>query len=343
MFIPIAFSPISRVKYTKDNIGIYRINSKKLAWTLDGRSWGEITFDGKAWKAIPSGNKNNKTDVTHIINDEVSLKQLLVNTFHFQQIIIVIKLPDTDLNHSTLKLQSQTGIQPMNLENLDKYIEATNAYLGLHKEKYCGRYIAICLNRFGVEFLFEQLNGNDHELMECQDFLYDNPLFPFANGKTPTEALVNLDLKLGVLYSFHAQSDSTKVTALKNFELKAEHDIDEGDKQTYYEVDWNGIVSDLDSPSKGFYSSAKEKANNRVNRDLFALLNFKYDGVFAQLSERKHIPYTFPQPLEASNFLDNPFFGHMKIIKLKFAITSDAIIICIQFIDFRSSNASSRN
>lgn len=83
MFIPIAFSPISRVKYTKDNIGIYRINSKKLAWTLDGRSWGEITFDGKAWKAIPSGNKNNKTDVTHIINDEVSLKQLLVNTFHF--------------------------------------------------------------------------------------------------------------------------------------------------------------------------------------------------------------------------------------------------------------------
>ena len=171
----------------------------------------------------------------------------------------------------------------MLLENLNKYIEATNAYLGLQEEKYCDRYIAITLHKFGVEFLFEKLNGNDDELMECQDFLYDNPLFPFASGKTPTEALVNLDRKLGILYSFQVDNNSNITSAIGNFLLKAEHDIDEGEQQTYYDVCWNNIVSDLHSPSNDFYSRAKEKANNRVKRDLFALLKFEYVGVFAQL------------------------------------------------------------
>lgn len=169
------------------------------------------------------------------------------------------------------------------LENIDKYLKATSYHLGVEDERYGGGFRAIIAHRCWVDFLLGMLEGDDIGGNQAQHFFAENPLFPAAYGETPTKALENLDKKIGVLYRFERKKGSYEWKALPQFSLKAEHDCDPNEEQTFYDVDWNEIVSDLRSSSPYFYETSKKEANSRNKRDLFALINFEYQGEFKGL------------------------------------------------------------
>src|SRR3990167_6661981 len=98
----------------------------------------------------------------------------------------------------------------MELDALNKYLEATQDYLGLEDQRYGGGFRAIVAHRSATEFLFGMLDGGDFEATEAMAFLGDNPLFPSSTGATPQEALQNLSDKLGLLYQFEPSTGTFK-------------------------------------------------------------------------------------------------------------------------------------
>lgn len=172
----------------------------------------------------------------------------------------------------------------MALENINKYLSATSAHLGLEKENYGGSYRAIVAHRSRVEFLFDKLDGDDIEGTQAQSFFAENSLFPSASGSTPYEALEKLDKKLGILYRFEAL-EFDRVKAIPNFELSAEDDCAPDEEQTFSNVYWDDVVHDLNSTATYFYENAKEYASARNRRSLFALINFQYKDEFKNLNQ----------------------------------------------------------
>ena len=165
------------------------------------------------------------------------------------------------------------------MKNINNYLEETDAHLGVELERYGGLYRAILAHRDNVNFLFELLDGGEIEGIEIQSFFADNPLFPSDTGKTPTKALAALNIKLGKLYEFSRSSNLETVQLSRKFKLVAEHDIEPDEEQTYYDVNWDDIVDDLqDSNNLYIYSSTKEETSAREKRHLHSLVNFQYSG-----------------------------------------------------------------
>lgn len=169
------------------------------------------------------------------------------------------------------------------MDSLNKYLDATQHHLGVEGERYGGGFRAIVAPRQATDFLFGMLEGDDIEGTQAQFFLGENPLFPSAYGSTPQEAMQRLDVKLSLLYRFEPASSGYKWKIEEQFELKANYDADPGEKPSSYQVSWGDIVQDLNSASDYFYESAKECCNSTEKRDLHALVNFKYEGIFANL------------------------------------------------------------
>lgn len=169
------------------------------------------------------------------------------------------------------------------MDSLNKYLEATQHHLGVEGERYGGGFRAIVAPRPATDFLFDMLEGGDIEGTQAQFFLGENPLFPSAYGRTPHEALQKLDAKLALLYRFESVSSVFKWRIEPLFELKANYDADPGETPSTYQVSWADVVQDLQSNSDYFYEHEKERSSPTVNRDLYALVNFKYEGPFAQL------------------------------------------------------------
>lgn len=171
----------------------------------------------------------------------------------------------------------------MELNALNKYLEATQDHLGVESERYGGGFRAIIAHRSSTDFLFDMLEGDDLQGTQAQEFFWDNPLFPSAHGTTPQEALQKLDEKLGLLYNFEPSDGGYKWKAQSRFVLKAQYDADSGEEGGWYDVSWSGIVQDLHSNSGYFYNDSKAKCSDAVRRDLNALLQFQYEGDFAAL------------------------------------------------------------
>lgn len=170
------------------------------------------------------------------------------------------------------------------MDSLNKYLEATHDHLGVECERYGGRFRAIVAPRPATEFLFGKLEGSDFEATQAQFFLAENQLFPSAYGATPAEALKKLDTKLSLLYRFIPGSNVYRWTIDPLFDLKANYDADPGETPSSYQVAWHEVVADLQSSSGDFfYERAKEQSSLAINRNLYALVNFKYEGPFAQL------------------------------------------------------------
>lgn len=163
------------------------------------------------------------------------------------------------------------------MENINRYLEATFGHLGVEKERYGSCITVVVGHRDCVNFIFDKLDGSDSDATEMQQFLGDNPLFPYESGHTVIEALNKLDHKLGVLYFFEKDSTDLRWRATRKFDLRAEHDIESGEEQTYYDVDWNDVINDLKVNSPYYYGAAKRDASTRNRRDLHALLNFTYN------------------------------------------------------------------
>ena len=174
------------------------------------------------------------------------------------------------------------------MEAIDKYLEATLHQLAIEDERYGGGWRAIVAPSAAIEFLFEMLCGDDIEGTQAQLFLSTNPLFPSAWGKTPSEALQNLDTKLALLYRFESVSAKFRCnwSLVPQFSLLALHDPEPGESPSSYQVEWVDIVQDLRAAraeTNYFYDEARDSSSATKMRDLHALVNFKYDGTFAQL------------------------------------------------------------
>lgn len=176
----------------------------------------------------------------------------------------------------------------MVLENINKYLQATSAHLGVEVLNYGGKYVAIIANVSTVNSLFSLLQSDDISHTEALDFLSENKLFPYSFGDSVDEAITKLNSKIGLLFEFDLQGKRYG-TAVRRFELKAQldADLDETDlERTWYDVSFDDIVSDLsDSKESYFYHHSKTISNDSVKRDLHAILNFKYEGLFANLNE----------------------------------------------------------
>lgn len=168
-------------------------------------------------------------------------------------------------------------------DSLNKYLEATQHHLGVEGERYGGGFRAIVAHRTATEFLFGMLEGSDFQGTEAQAFLGENPLFPSARGKTPMEALQKLDAKLTILYRFEPADRAFKWDVHRRYELKAQYDVEAGETQTWYDVQWEEIVQDLRSESVYYYETSKEHCGPREKRDLHALRNFRYEGDLSRL------------------------------------------------------------
>ncbi|QOI07911.1 hypothetical protein [Pseudomonas savastanoi] len=171
----------------------------------------------------------------------------------------------------------------MELNALNKYLEATQDHLGVEGERYGGGFRAIVAHRSATDFLFDMLEGDDFRGTETQAFLGENPLFPSARGATPQEALQRLDAKIGILYQFEPSTGAYKWEARRRFVLQAQYDGEPDEARSCYDVSWLDIVQDLRSKELYYYESAKSDCGESVKRDLHALITFKYEGEFASL------------------------------------------------------------
>lgn len=169
------------------------------------------------------------------------------------------------------------------MDALNKYLSATGHHLGVEEERYGGGFRAIIAHRDDSDFLFSMLEGDDFAGTQAQDFFADNPLFPSAYGASPSEATQRLEAKLNILYRFERHADVSKWQAKPLFDLSAEYDTDPGESISTYQVAWGDVVEDLKGGPLLFYDDAKNVCNARNKRDLNALINFKYQGTFAQL------------------------------------------------------------
>lgn len=172
------------------------------------------------------------------------------------------------------------------METINKYLEATLHRLAIDEERYGGGWRAIVAPGAAIEFVFDMLGGDDIEGTQAQLFLSVNPLFPSAWGRTPSDALAKLDAKLSVLYRFES-SGTEGWSAEPQFNLLAQHDSDADDEvSSSYQVMWVDVTQDLrtmHAETKYFYDEARDRCSATQMRDLHALLNFKYEGVWAQL------------------------------------------------------------
>ena len=171
----------------------------------------------------------------------------------------------------------------MKLDALNKYLEATQDHLGVEDQRYGGGFRAIVAHRSAANFLFEKLEGGDFDGTEAQSFLNENPLFPSATGKTPQDALQKLNDKPELIYQFEPNSGVYKWAAIPRFKLQAQYDADPGEARSWYDVCWIDVVNDLQSDALYFYENCRDNCSDRVKRDLHALVNFKYEGIFAGL------------------------------------------------------------
>ncbi len=173
-------------------------------------------------------------------------------------------------------------------DNIEKYIEATSGYLGVQSERYGSGYRAIIGLHSDVTFLTDVLTDPGQGAVQVQYFLGGNPVFPASFGKTVTEALEQLDLKLGILYEF--QQDKTgQWECHKKFSIKAQCDSEPGESPEFYDVNWFDVVADLREAYQKegdayFYETAEDTCGIGHYRNLHALLNLDLpEGIKSQL------------------------------------------------------------
>lgn len=158
---------------------------------------------------------------------------------------------------------------------LDNYVKKMGVPLIVDQERYGGSYTAIVMHMDWATWIFYKLGGDDFDGTQAQ-YLLSNQLLPAASGNSLSQALRRLNAKLEALYSITDEDGRNGVK--RKFSLVAEHDIKDGEAQTFYDVDFNNVVNDCrGSESKTYwYDEAKEQCSNKINRDLHALINFDW-------------------------------------------------------------------
>jgi hypothetical protein len=103
------------------------------------------------------------------------------------------------------------------IEFLEQFLDTSDWFLGVEKERYWPAYRAISLpHRDHVNFLFDWIAWDKHG--EAQDFFDENKPFPSASGKTLAQALRGLSDRLFEMYRVTDQGLEPK------FKIIAERD-----------------------------------------------------------------------------------------------------------------------
>ena len=120
------------------------------------------------------------------------------------------------------------------------------------------------------------LTGAEKPRVEKQN--YSNNIK--AWGKTASQAIERQNEKREILYEFRDSSSVIGATyaAIPRVKIIAAYDQDdEDDRDEFYEVNWDDVVSPLMYAMRHgeiyFFSFSKDKANATENRELFAVLN----------------------------------------------------------------------
>ena len=175
------------------------------------------------------------------------------------------------------------------MENIDRYLSATDQHLGIEAMAYYPiGYGAMVADRGSVKFLFELLYCHGPDAIETGQFLQTHPLFSAAFGATAAETLDNLDRKLGLLYTFTYHE--RRWQAMPRFSLQAPADVAPwdapGEDPGANPVSWDDIVNDIRREQQAFVLGALEaNCSTTFCRDLHALVTFHYDGEFAVLKQ----------------------------------------------------------
>tara|TARA_R110000737_G_C14454661_1_gene463824 strand:- start:115 stop:648 length:534 start_codon:yes stop_codon:yes gene_type:complete len=159
------------------------------------------------------------------------------------------------------------------IEFLESYLDKMDMPLAVEQERYGGGYRAIILHRGWTEWIFDKLSGDDNDGTQAQDLLTNN-LLPTAYGDSLSQSLRRLSAKLEALYEITDEPGRNGVK--RKFKLLAECDVDEGEEQSFYEVEFEDAVRDCTGRSSYWYDEAKENCTSRKDRDLHALINFKW-------------------------------------------------------------------
>jgi hypothetical protein len=155
------------------------------------------------------------------------------------------------------------------MEYIDKYLAATEYFLGVENQRYGGGYLAIVSNRYNVSWLFELLESDDFDFAQANLFLCENPIFPSAHGETASSALIELDKKLSMSFDFPSEGEVEP-----KFKLEAKYD----DSEEKFPVSWNDIMDDLHIAYKQhagsfFYEEAKKNCSTNHLKCLYSLIN----------------------------------------------------------------------
>lgn len=160
------------------------------------------------------------------------------------------------------------------IEFLEQFLDKTDWYLGVGKERYGSAFRSIVLShRTNVDFLFECIEND--RFAEASMFLSENSLFPTACGETLGQSLRRLSAKLDDMYRLTVQGVEPK------FKLIAEYDVAENEEKKYYDVSFDDIVTDLcilERKAEGeayWYGAVKDSCGPRKHRNLHAWLNFQ--------------------------------------------------------------------
>lgn len=156
---------------------------------------------------------------------------------------------------------------------LDAYANKMNVPLIVDQERYGGSYTAIVMHMDWATWIFDKLGGDDFDGTQAQ-YLLSNQLLPVASGNSLSQALRRLNEKLKALYSITDEEGRNGVK--RKFSLVAEHDVKDGEALTFYDVDFNDVISDCRGKGTYWYDEAVENCSNKIKRDLHALINFDW-------------------------------------------------------------------
>ena len=156
---------------------------------------------------------------------------------------------------------------------LDAYSKKMGVSLIVDQERYGGSYTAIVMHMDWATWILDKLEGDDFDCTQAQ-YLLSNQLLPVASGNSLSQALRRLNGKLEALYSITDEDGRNGVK--RKFSLVAEHDVKDGEAQTFYDVDFNDVVNDCRGNKTYWYDESVDQCSNKIKRDLHAVINFDW-------------------------------------------------------------------
>jgi hypothetical protein len=159
------------------------------------------------------------------------------------------------------------------IEFLEAYLDKMDMPLAIEQERYGGGYRAIILHRGWTEWIFNNLSGDDNDGTEAQALL-SNQLLPTSYGNSLEQCLRRLSAKLEALYEITDEPYRNGVK--RKFKLVAECDVALGEEIEFYDVEFEDVIQNCSGYGSYWYEKAVDESTNKVNRELHALVNFKW-------------------------------------------------------------------